>query len=118
MTYLLQFCGLSDPLQLFYLEQKSVPSPADGASAPGPIYAGFRPFQLDDLLGWALDTARGRRWDGEVIQRLVLDVWMERADVIRQWQLRLREEPAERLLVAGIGTQRDWEFSCEQLLRA
>jgi len=32
MTYLLQFCGLSDPLQLFYLEQKSVPSPADAWS--------------------------------------------------------------------------------------
>ena len=118
MTYLLQFCGLSDPLQLFYLEQKSVTSPAGGPPAPGPIYGGFRPFQLDDLLGWALDTARGRCWDGEAIQRLVIDVWMERADVIRQWQLRLREEPAERMLVAGIGTQRDWEFRCEQLLRA
>lgn len=118
MTYLLQFCGLSDPLQLFYLEQKSAAAPADGTPAPGPIYGGFRPFQLDDLLGWALDTARGRCWDGEAIQRLVIDVWMERADVIRQWQLRLREEPAERVLVAGIGTQRDWELRCEQLLRA
>ena len=38
--------------------------------------------------------------------------------MIRQWQLRLREEPAERVLVAGIGTQRDWEFRCEQMLRA
>ena len=93
MSYLLQFCGLSDPLQLFYLEQKSDP-PASGSPTPGPIYGGFRPFQLDDLLGWALDTAGGRSWDGEAIQRLVLDVWMERADVIRQWQLRLREEPA------------------------
>lgn len=118
MTYLLQFCGLSDPLQLFYLGQKSVAAPADGTAAPGPIYGGFRPFQLDDLLAWALDTARGRCWDGEVIQRLVIDAWMERADVIRQWQLRLREEPAERVLVAGIGTQRDWEFRCEQMLRA
>ncbi|MCP9857833.1 MULTISPECIES: hypothetical protein [unclassified Cyanobium] len=116
MSYLLQFCGLSDPLQLFYLEQKSA-SPASGHPTPGPIYGGFRPFQLDDLLGWALDTAGGRSWDGEAIQRLVLDVWMERADVIRQWQLRLREEPAERMLVAGIGTQRDWEFRCEQLLK-
>ncbi len=125
MTYLLQFCGLSDPLQLFYLEQKSAVSPtrpdppaAEGSLAPGPIYGGFRPFQLDDLLGWALDTARGRCWDGEAIQHLVLDVWMERADVIRQWQLRLREEPADRMLVAGIGTQRDWELRCEQSLRA
>ena len=125
MTYLLQFCGLSDPLQLFYLEQKSAvsltrpaPAAAEGALAPGPIYGGFRPFQLDDLLGWALDTARGRCWDGEAIQRMVLDVWMERADVIRQWQLRLREEPADRMLVAGIGTQRDWELRCEQSLRA
>lgn len=122
MSYLLQFCGLSDPLQLFYLEQNSAGPvcgrPVSDSPTPGPIYGGFRPFQLDDLLGWALDTARGRCWDGEAIQRLVLDVWMERADVIRQWQLRLREEPAGRMLVAGIGTQRDWEFRCEQLLRA
>jgi hypothetical protein len=44
--------------------------------------------------------------------------WMERAEAIRQWQLRLREEPADHLLVAGIGTQRDWEQRCEELLQA
>jgi hypothetical protein len=107
MTYLLQFCGLSDPLQLFYLEQVS-----------GPAFAGFRPFCLDDLLAWALETARGRAWDAEQIQRTVVDEWMERAEVIRQWQLRLREEPADRLVVAGLGTPRDWETRCEQLLHA
>ncbi len=108
MTYLLQFCGLSDPLQLFYLEQQSA----------GPAFAGFRPCQLDDLLAWALDTAQGRRWDLEAIERTVLAGWMERADLIRQWQLRLREEPADRLLVAGLGTQRDWSQRCEAALRA
>jgi hypothetical protein len=105
MTYLMQFCGLSDPLQLFYLEQRG-----------GPSFAGFRPFQLDDLLGWAVETAQGRHWDGEAIQRTVLNGWMDRADVIRQWQLRLKEEPANRLLVAGIGTQSDWKQRCEDLL--
>jgi hypothetical protein len=53
-----------------------------------------------------------------VIQRTVVDVWMERAEAIRQWQLRLREEPADHLLVAGIGTPRDWEQRCEELLQA
>ena len=33
ITYLLQFCGVSDPLQLFYLEQRSV-------EAPGPVFTG------------------------------------------------------------------------------
>lgn len=121
MGYLLQFCGVSDPLQLFYLEQRN-PQPqacpsAGGTLHHGPAFAGFRPFQLDDLLGWALDTARGRHWDREVIQRTVVDVWMERAEVIRQWQVRLREEPADRLLVAGIGTPQDWSLRCERLLR-
>jgi hypothetical protein len=111
MTYLLQFCGLSDPLQLFYLEQRSGADPA-----AGPVFAGFRPFQLDDLLGWAVEAARCRRWDGEAIQRTVLDTWMDRADLIRQWQLRLRHEPADRVLVAGLGTPRDWERRCEELL--
>jgi hypothetical protein len=120
MTYLLQFCGVSDPLQLFYLEQRSLaaqPSPASPASPVGPAFGGFRPFQLDDLLTWAQDIALGRSWDGEAIQRTVLDVWMERAEVIRQWQARLREEPADRVLVAGIGTAMDWSARCEQLLR-
>lgn len=115
MVYLLQFCGLSDPLELFYLEQRSGAEAAGQVS--GPVFGGFRPFQLDHLLSWALDIGRGRHWDGEAIQRTVVDVWMERADVIRQWQLRLRDEPADRLLVAGIGTQQDWGQRCERLLQ-
>ena len=111
ITYLLQFCGVSDPLQLFYLEQRSV-------QAPGPVFTGLRPFQLDDLMGWALETARGRQWDLQLIQSTVLDVWMERAEAIRQWQLRLQQEPADRRLVAGLGTQRDWEQRCEAMLQA
>jgi hypothetical protein len=110
MTVLLQFCGLSDPLQTFYLEQSS-------DHACGPAFAGFRPFHLDDLLSWTLDVARQRCWELELIQRTVVDVWMERAEAIRQWQLRLRDEPADRRLVAGIGTQQDWELRCEAMLR-
>ena len=107
MRYLLQFCGVSDPLQLFYLEQTA-----------GPAFGGFRPFQLDDLLAWAQLTAQQRQWDLGAIHNAVLNSWIERADLIRQWQLRLREEPADRLVVAGLGTQHDWEQRCEQLLLA
>lgn len=107
MSYLLQFCGVSDPLQLFYLEQTA-----------GPAFAGFRPFQLDDLLAWAQHTAQQRQWDLAAIHNAVLHAWIERADLIRQWQLRLRDEPSDRLVVAGLGTQHDWERRCEQLLLA
>jgi hypothetical protein len=110
MTYLLQFCGVSDPLQLFYLEQSSATS--------GPVFAGFRPFQLDDLLGWAVETAGGRGWDLQLIQATVVDVWLERAEAIRQWQLRLLAEPDDRRVVAGLGTQHDWERRCEAMLQA
>lgn len=119
MAYLLQFCGVTDPLQLFYLEQRNLPSQtgqSSGSPPIGPAFGGFRPFQLDDLLTWALDIATGRHWDREATQRTVMDVWMERAEVIRQWQVRLREEPADRLLVAGIGTPQDWSVRCERLL--
>ncbi|MFM7464968.1 MAG: hypothetical protein ACKO28_05765 [Cyanobium sp.] len=121
MTYLLQFCGVTDPLQLFYLEQRNLQPQLSSSAGPslvgiGPAFGGFRPFQLDDLLAWALDIARGRHWDRDAIQRSVMDVWMERAEVIRQWQMRLREEPAGRLLVAGIGTAEDWSVRCERLL--
>ncbi|MEB3172202.1 MAG: hypothetical protein VKK43_12605 [Synechococcaceae cyanobacterium] len=120
MSYLVQFCGVSDPLQLFYLEQHSAGAddgPDGAAGLAGPAFAGFRPFTLDELLGWALDTARQRSWDLEAIQRTVLDVWIERAEQIRQWQLCLRHEPADRRLVAGLGTQRDWSRRCESMLR-
>jgi hypothetical protein len=117
MSYLLQFCGVTDPLRLFYLEQHGATSDA-AVARRGPSFGGFRPFRLDDLLAWALETARGRHWDGDAIQRTVVDVWMERAEAIRQWQLRLREEPADRVLVAAIGTQHDWEQRCEDLLHA
>jgi hypothetical protein len=114
MAYLLQFCGLSDPLQLFYLEQRS----GSDTVVQGPAFAGFRPFQLDDLLGWALDIAGQRHWDSEQIQRTVLDVWIDRADVIRQWQARLRLEPSDRLLVAALGSRGDWRLRCEASLQA
>jgi hypothetical protein len=117
MVYLLQFCGFTDPLELFYLEQRRLAAPS-GTAPSGPAYGGFRPFQLDALLSWALDTARGRHWDGDAIQRTVLDVWMDRAEVIRQWQLRLREQPEDRLLVAALGSRGDWDRQCEDLLRA
>lgn len=121
MTYLLQFCGVIEPLQLFYLEQRNLDAQAAplGAADPaaGLAFGGFRPFQLDDVMAWAQDIARGRKWDLEAIQRTVLDVWMERAEVIRQWQSRLREEPADRLLVAAIGTPLDWSARCERLMR-
>lgn len=109
MSYLLQFCGLSEPLQVFYLEQ---------SEGPGPAFAGFRPVQLDQLLGWAQTIGQQRHWDLDGIHEAVVEAWMERADVIRQWQLRLRHEPHDRLLVAGLGTAHDWERRCEQLLRA
>ncbi|MBM5789196.1 MAG: hypothetical protein FJ071_05265 [Cyanobacteria bacterium M_DeepCast_200m_mx_001] len=41
------------------------------------------------------------------VQATMMDVWLERAEAIRQWQLRLQQEPADRLLVAGLGTQHD-----------
>ena len=107
MSYMLQFCGLSDPLQVFYLEQRE-----------GPAFAGFRPVQLDGLLAWAQAIGRQRHWDLEVIHEAVMEAWLERADVIRQWQLRLRHEPDDRLLLAGLGTTHDWERRCEELLRA
>ena len=139
MTYLLQLCGLSDPVQLFYLEQHSNagaqlepgalgPEPfraqdlaqgeAAGSGLIGPAFAGFRPFQLDQLLDWALDTAGCRGWDLEAIQGTVVATWLERAEAIDQWQRRLREAPADRRIVAGLGSQRDWQQRCEGLLRA
>ncbi|MCP9917118.1 hypothetical protein [Cyanobium sp. ATX 6F1] len=109
MVYFLQFCGFSNPLQVFHLEQSAV--------ARGPAYAGFRPFQLDDLLDWALSAAQLRNWDADVIQSMVLAEWMERSEAIRQWQRRLRQEPSDRLLVAALGSEADWRDRCEQLLR-
>jgi len=113
MSYLLQFCGLSEPLQMFYLQQSG-----GGGQESGPLFAGFRPFQLDDLLGWAHASSKQRGWDPECIQRTVLNVWMERAEVIRQWQIRLRQEPSPRVLVAGLGTHDDWQQRCERMLQA
>jgi hypothetical protein len=48
----------------------------------------------------------------------MLDASMYRAEVIRQWQLRLRDQPDDRLLVAALGSRGDWDRQCEELLRA
>ena len=108
MQLLLQFFGISDPLRLFELELNS-----EG----GPAFAGFRPLQLDDLLGWGHDSARLRGWDLEQVQSTLVNGWIERAEAILQWQRQLRDEPADRRLVAGLGTPLDWQHRCEQLFR-
>jgi len=122
MAYLLQLCGLSDPLQLFCLEQglalPQAPAASLASASRGPVFAGFRSFQLDDLLSWALEAAAQRCWEAEAIQRAVVDAWFERAEAIRQWQQRLQQDPSGRLLVAGLGSQHDWEQRCEAMLRA
>ena len=69
-------------------------------------------------MAWALETASCRQWDPELTQQSVMQAWMERAEAIRQWQLRLRHEPGETQLVTGLGSQRDWEQRCEAMLRA
>jgi hypothetical protein len=108
MQLLLQFFGISDPLRLFELELHS---------KGGPAFAGFRPLQLDDLLGWGQESARLRGWDLELVQRTLINGWIERAESILQWQRQLREEPADRRLVAGLGTPVDWQQRCEQLFK-
>ena len=108
MTYLLQFCGVSDPLQLFYLEQRIE---LKGAKAR----KGRPPSLAHTAL---LETARGRGWELDLIHTTVVDVWLKRAEAIRQWQLRLLAEPDDRRLVAGLGTQHDWERRCEAMLQA
>ena len=51
MALLLQFFGISDSLNLFHLEQ---------GQPAGPVFAGFRPCQLDRLLGWGQQAAEQR----------------------------------------------------------
>jgi len=50
-------------------------------------------------LSWAQLTAQQRHWDLVAIHHAVLNSWIERADLIRQRQLRLRDEPADRVVV-------------------
>ncbi|MFZ9147777.1 hypothetical protein [Vulcanococcus sp.] len=111
MAYLLQFLGVTDPLRLFYLEQR-------GADGIGPAFTGFRPVCLDGLLSWALETAGCRHWDCALTEQAVMRAWMERAEAIHQWQQRLRCEPEDCRLVTGLGTQQDWEQRCEAMLAA
>ena len=109
MTLLLQFFGISDSLHLFELEQRY---------PRGPVFAGFRPCQLDRLLSWGQQTAQMRCWDLDLVQQAVLRGWLEREELIRQWQRRLLESPADQLLVTGLGNERDWQQRCEQLFDA
>lgn len=109
MALLLQFFGISDALHLFELEQRY---------PHGPVFAGFRPCQLDRLLSWGQQTAQRRCWDLDLVHQAVLKGWLEREELIRQWQFRLRASPSNQLLVTGLGSERDWQQRCEQLFDA
>ena len=108
MALLLQFFGISDPLHLFELEQRY---------PRGPVFAGFRPCQLDRLLSWGQQAGQSRRWEPDQVHQAVLRGWLEREELIRQWQRLLGSAPADQLLVAGLGNERDWQQRCEQMFR-
>ena len=109
MALLLQFFGISDSLNLFRLEQ---------GQPAGPVFAGFRPCQLDRLLGWGQQAAEQRCWDpaacaSSPAQGLVGE---RRADCAVAADL--GSSPADRLLVAGLGTPQDWQLRCEKMFEA
>ena len=109
MALLLQFFGISDSLNLFRLEQ---------GQPAGPVFAGFRPCQLDRLLGWGQQAAEQRCWDQQLVHQALLKGWLEKEELIAQWQRILGQAPADRLLVAGLGTPQDWQLRCEKMFEA
>ncbi|OUW25781.1 MAG: hypothetical protein CBD29_07435 [Synechococcus sp. TMED169] len=109
MALLLQFFGISDSLNLFHLEQ---------GQPAGPVFAGFRPCQLDRLLGWGQQAAEQRCWDPQLVHQALLKGWLEKEELIAQWQRMLGKAPADRLLVAGLGTPKDWQLRCEKMFEA
>ncbi len=103
---LLHFFGLGDVLRRFELEQLT-----------GLNLMGFRPLNLDDLVIWSQEVALQHQWDADRIHQDVLRLWINQADDISAWKLRLQHSPGEVELLAGIGDEQSWQRHWERLLR-
>jgi hypothetical protein len=103
----LQVFGFGDTLRLYELDRDT-----------GLWVRGFRPLQLDDLLGWSQGVAREQHWDMEALQRQVIDFWLTHAAQIQTWQASLQGLPHDHSLVAALGSHREWGRHMERLLRA
>ena len=79
---LLHFFGLGDVLRRFELEQLT-----------GLNLMGFRPLNLDDLVIWSQEVALQHQWDADRIHQDVLRLWINQADDISAWKLRLQHSP-------------------------
>ena len=103
---LLHFFGLGDVLRRFELEQLT-----------GLNLMGFRPLNLDDLVIWSQKVAKQQHWDADRIHNDVLQLWINQAEEIDEWKVRLKHSPGEVELLAGIGDERSWQRHWESLLR-
>ena len=103
---LLHFFGLGDVLRRFELEQLT-----------GLNLMGFRPITLDDLVIWSQGVAHQQHWDADRIHHDVLQLWINQAEEIDEWRVRLKQSPANVELLAGIGDDRCWQQHWEGMLR-
>ena len=103
----LHIFGFGDPLRLYELDRDSC------------VWVrGFRPLQLDDLLGWSQGVAHQQHWDVDALHRQVMHFWVSQAAQIQLWQTRLHDLPDDQSLVAALGSRGDWCRHMERLLRA
>ena len=63
-------------------------------------------------------SAEQRCWDQQLVHQALLKGWLEKEELIAQWQRILGQAPADRLLVAGLGTPQDWQLRCEKMFEA
>ena len=63
-------------------------------------------------------AAEQRCWDQQLVHQALLKGWLEKRELIAQWQRILGQAPADRLLVAGLGTPQDWQLRCEKMFEA
>jgi len=103
---LIHFFGLGHVLRRFELEQLT-----------GLNLMGFRPLNLDDLVIWSEGVAQQQHWDADRIHNDVLQLWINQAEEIDEWKVRLKHSPGEVELLAGIGDERSWQRHWESLLR-
>ena len=52
------------------------------------------------------------------MHQALLKGWLEKEELIAQWQRIMGQAPADRLLVAGLGTPQDWQLRCEKMFEA
>jgi hypothetical protein len=111
MSYTFEILGVT-PVIHFFNHQQSV---SQKSTTPGVEYLGSFTCTLDAVLDVMEPVTLKNGWERDQAVNTVIQFWVNNADRIHYWKLRLRDAGTQSLMVSRLGTARSLRNEFERL---